>query len=42
LLDEAQNMLTYIRVPYDVASAARKIRDAGLPPVLAARLEQGY
>jgi diadenosine tetraphosphatase ApaH/serine/threonine PP2A family protein phosphatase len=42
LLDEAQNMLTYVRVPYDVASAARKIRDAGLPPVLAARLEQGY
>ena len=42
LLDEAQNMLTYIRVPYDVASAARKIRDAGLPAVLAARLEQGY
>ena len=42
LLDEAQNMLTYIRVPYDVASAARKIRQAGLPPVLAARLEQGY
>src|SRR5580704_1823389 len=42
LLDEARNMLTYIRVPYDVASAARKIRQAGLPPVLAARLEQGY
>jgi diadenosine tetraphosphatase ApaH/serine/threonine PP2A family protein phosphatase len=42
LLDETQNMLTYIRVPYDVASAARKIRDAGLPAVLAARLEQGY
>ena len=35
-------MLTYIRVAYDVASAARKICDAGLPPVLAARLEQGY
>jgi diadenosine tetraphosphatase ApaH/serine/threonine PP2A family protein phosphatase len=42
LLDETRNLLTYIRVPYDVASAARKIRDAGLPPVLAARLEQGY
>jgi len=42
LLDEARNMLTYIRVAYDVASAARKICDAGLPPVLAARLEQGY
>lgn len=42
LLDEEQSTLTYIRVPYDVASAARKIREAGLPPVLAARLEQGY
>jgi diadenosine tetraphosphatase ApaH/serine/threonine PP2A family protein phosphatase len=42
LLDEARNMLTYVRVPYDVASAARKIRDAGLPAVLAARLEEGY
>ena len=42
LLDEARNVLTYIRVPYDVASAARKIREAGLPAVLAARLEQGY
>jgi diadenosine tetraphosphatase ApaH/serine/threonine PP2A family protein phosphatase len=41
LLDETQNMLTYVRVPYDVASAARKIRQAGLPAVLAARLEQG-
>src|SRR5580704_3118156 len=42
LLDETRNMLTYIRVPYDVASAARKIRQAGLPAMLAARLEQGY
>jgi diadenosine tetraphosphatase ApaH/serine/threonine PP2A family protein phosphatase len=42
LLDEARSMLTYIRVPYDVASAAQKICDAGLPAVLAARLEQGY
>jgi len=42
LLDEAQNALTYVRVPYDTASAARKIREAGLPAVLAARLEQGY
>ena len=42
LLDETQNTLTYIRTPYDVASAARKIREAGLPAVLAARIEQGY
>ncbi len=42
LIDEARDTLTYLRVPYDVTSAARKIREAGLPPVLAARLEQGY
>ncbi len=42
LLDETQNTLTYIRTPYDVASAAWKIREAGLPAVLAARIEQGY
>ena len=42
MLDETQNTVTYIRVPYDVASAARKIREAGLPAVLAARIEQGY
>ncbi len=41
LLDETQNTLTYIRVPYDIASAARKIREAGLPNALAARLERG-
>lgn len=42
LLDAAQNTLTYIRVPYDVAAAARKIRESGLPAALAVRLEQGY
>jgi diadenosine tetraphosphatase ApaH/serine/threonine PP2A family protein phosphatase len=42
LFDDVQNTLTYIRVPYDVGTAARKVREAGLPPVLAARLEQGY
>lgn len=41
LLDEEQNKLTYQRVPYDTATAARKIREAGLPQVLAARLERG-
>jgi len=29
-------------VPYDTETAARKIRAAGLPPVLAMRLERGY
>jgi len=42
LLDERHNTLTYVRVAYDVGSAARKIREAGLPPMLAARLAQGY
>jgi diadenosine tetraphosphatase ApaH/serine/threonine PP2A family protein phosphatase len=42
LLDDVQNTLTYIRVPYDVETAARKVRAAGLPAVLAARLERGY
>lgn len=42
LLDETQNTLTYVRLPYDIASAARKIREAGLPAMLAARLEHGY
>jgi diadenosine tetraphosphatase ApaH/serine/threonine PP2A family protein phosphatase len=41
LLDEAQNTLSYIRVPYDTATAAWKIREAGLPGILASRLEQG-
>jgi hypothetical protein len=35
-------VLTYVRVPSDIESAARKIRDAGLPTVLSARLFEGY
>jgi diadenosine tetraphosphatase ApaH/serine/threonine PP2A family protein phosphatase len=42
LLDDKANTLTYRRVPYDVATAARKIREAGLPAILATRLEAGY
>jgi diadenosine tetraphosphatase ApaH/serine/threonine PP2A family protein phosphatase len=42
LLDEVRNELAIVRVPYDTASAARKIRATGLPAVLAARLEQGH
>jgi diadenosine tetraphosphatase ApaH/serine/threonine PP2A family protein phosphatase len=42
LLDDVKNTLTYIRVPYDVETAARKVREAGLPAILAARLERGY
>ena len=41
VLDERRNELTYLRVPYDVDAAARKIRDAGLPPRLALRLYRG-
>jgi diadenosine tetraphosphatase ApaH/serine/threonine PP2A family protein phosphatase len=42
VLDAARNVLTYIRVPYDVETAARKIRDAGLPTWLSQRLIEGY
>jgi diadenosine tetraphosphatase ApaH/serine/threonine PP2A family protein phosphatase len=41
ILDAARRVLTYIRVPYDVDTAARKIRDAGLPAVLSRRLVEG-
>jgi diadenosine tetraphosphatase ApaH/serine/threonine PP2A family protein phosphatase len=42
ILDVARSVLTYIRVPYDVDTAARKIRDAGLPIELSHRLAEGY
>jgi diadenosine tetraphosphatase ApaH/serine/threonine PP2A family protein phosphatase len=42
VLDDEAGTLTYVRVPYDVVGAAAKIRAAGLPPILARRLEQGY
>jgi diadenosine tetraphosphatase ApaH/serine/threonine PP2A family protein phosphatase len=42
VLDDARNVLTYIRVPYDIDSAARKIREAGLPAILSQRLFEGY
>jgi diadenosine tetraphosphatase ApaH/serine/threonine PP2A family protein phosphatase len=41
LYDDGPRTLTYVRVPYDVDTAARKIRDAGLPAFLAARLALG-
>jgi diadenosine tetraphosphatase ApaH/serine/threonine PP2A family protein phosphatase len=41
LYDDSLRTLTYVRVPYDVDTAARKIRDAGLPPFLATRLALG-
>src|SRR5262249_29364528 len=36
-----RNVLTYVRVPYDVETAARKIREAGLPEILSYRLFEG-
>jgi len=41
LLDEAADVLTFHRVPYDAERAARKVRAAGLPGDLGARLELG-
>jgi diadenosine tetraphosphatase ApaH/serine/threonine PP2A family protein phosphatase len=41
ILDAARNVLTYNRVPYDIDSAARKIREAGLPLFLSRRLAEG-
>lgn len=41
LYDEEAALLTYWRVPYDHEAAMAKIRAAGLPPSLAARLADG-
>jgi len=41
LHDDAAGTLTYVRVPYDIDAAAEKIRAAGLPAMLAARLGFG-
>jgi diadenosine tetraphosphatase ApaH/serine/threonine PP2A family protein phosphatase len=41
LLHHEQSTLTYVRVPYDIDTAAQKILDAGLPERLAARLYRG-
>lgn len=40
-LDTDERLLTFHRVPYDHAGAARRILDAGLPPALAQRLHDG-
>ncbi len=42
VLDEERYAITYVRVPYDIESAAKKIVAAGLPGVLGARLFSGY
>jgi diadenosine tetraphosphatase ApaH/serine/threonine PP2A family protein phosphatase len=41
LLDDAADVVVYYRVPYDAERAAGKIRAAGLPGDLGARLELG-
>jgi len=41
LLDEERDVLTYVRVRYDIRTAAQKIRAAGLPDSLALRLKMG-
>jgi diadenosine tetraphosphatase ApaH/serine/threonine PP2A family protein phosphatase len=41
LYDDVARELTYVRVPYDVETAARKINAAGLPLFLSARLAWG-
>jgi predicted phosphodiesterase len=41
LYDNDAGMVTYFRTEYDIASAQRKIRAAGLPDVLAERLSAG-
>jgi diadenosine tetraphosphatase ApaH/serine/threonine PP2A family protein phosphatase len=41
LLDTARCEITHFRVPYDVEATASAILRAGLPPTLAARLQQG-
>ncbi|WP_297299050.1 metallophosphoesterase family protein [uncultured Methylovirgula sp.] len=41
LYDDGADRLTFVRVAYNVAEAARKIRAAGLPDILASRLFVG-
>jgi diadenosine tetraphosphatase ApaH/serine/threonine PP2A family protein phosphatase len=41
LFDTTKEEMTFFRVAYDSVSAARKVRQAGLPETLAQRLERG-
>ena len=41
LFDEEKEEVTFYRVPYDHATAAQKIRNAGLPEWIAHRIEHG-
>jgi diadenosine tetraphosphatase ApaH/serine/threonine PP2A family protein phosphatase len=42
LFDTERRLLRFLRVSYDVETAARKVRSAGLPERLALRLEHGF
>ncbi len=41
IYDDTAGQLTFLRVAYDISAAAEKIRAAGLPDILAARLFVG-
>ena len=41
IFDSDAQMATFFRIDYDIAVAQKKIRDAGLPPILADRLSLG-
>ena len=41
LLDTTKGVITHHRVPYDVEAVVKALLQAGLPPVLAARLREG-
>ena len=41
LYDAAAAQITFHRVPYNIEGAAQRIREAGLPDRLAARLFEG-
>lgn len=41
MFDTVSRQIAYCRVPYDVDTAAQRIRDNGLPPLLASRLFVG-
>jgi diadenosine tetraphosphatase ApaH/serine/threonine PP2A family protein phosphatase len=42
ILDTGRGTFTYIRVAYAIRETQRKILAAGLPPVLARRLGEGW
>jgi diadenosine tetraphosphatase ApaH/serine/threonine PP2A family protein phosphatase len=41
MVDETNRVIVHVRLEYDVATAARRIRDAGLPAYLGERLRWG-